>query len=180
MTVVDVDHRTRTHSWEDPSITAAAAPTMSGLDFLTALAEGSLPAPPIMSTLGFDGFTVGPGWARFTFTPAEHHYNPIGSVHGGVAATLLDSALGCAVHSTLPVGVGYTTIDLQVSMVRAMTSATAGPLRCEGRVVHAGSRVATAEGRITGPDERLYASATATCLILRDGGGGGGGDGVAR
>jgi uncharacterized protein (TIGR00369 family) len=169
MTAVDV--RTRTHTWEDPSIAAAAAATMSGLEFLTALASGSLPAPPIMSTLGFEGFTVGPGWARFTFTPAEHHYNPIGSVHGGVAATLLDSALGCAVHSTLPVGVGYTTIDLQVSMVRAMTSTTVGPLRCEGRVIHAGSRVATAEGRITGPDERLYASATATCLVIGSGSG---------
>ena len=160
--------RSRTHAWADPAITAAAARTMRGLDFLTALANGELPPPPIMSTLGFEGFAVGPGWARFTFVPDEHHYNPIGTVHGGVSATLLDSALGCAVHSTLDAGVGYTTIDLQVSMVRAITvaSAASGPLRCEGRVIHAGSRVATAEGRITGPDERLYASATATCLVL--------------
>jgi uncharacterized protein (TIGR00369 family) len=165
MTVaVDVE-RSRSHEWEDPSITASAAATMSGLDFLSAMAAGALPPPPIMSTLGFSGLTVGPGWARFSFTPGEHHYNPIGSVHGGVAATLLDSALGCAVHSTLGVGVGYTTVDLQVSFVRPMT-ASSGPRRCEGRVIHAGSRVATAEGRITGPDERLYASATATCLIL--------------
>ena len=164
MTVVGVD-RVRTHGWEDPAVTASAASTMSGLDFLSAMADGSLPPPPIMSTLGFSGLSVGPGWARFSFTPGEHHYNPIGSVHGGVAATLLDSALGCAVHSTLGVGVGYTTIDLQVSFVRPMTSSS-GPLRCEGRVIHAGSRVATSEGRITGPDERLYASATATCLVF--------------
>jgi uncharacterized protein (TIGR00369 family) len=173
MTVVEAEARIRTHEWEDPSISASAAAAMSGLDFLAAMAAGELPPPPIMSTLGFSGLTVGPGWARFTFTPGEHHYNPIGSVHGGVAATLLDSALGCAVHSTLGVGVGYTTVDLQVSFVRPMTSTTVGPLRCEGRVIHAGSRVATAEGRITGPDERLYASATATCLVM-------GADGGAR
>jgi uncharacterized protein (TIGR00369 family) len=119
-----------------------------------------------MATLGFSGLTVGPGWARFTFEPGEHHYNPIGSVHGGVAATLLDSALGCAVHSTLEAGVGYTTVDLQVSFVRPLTSSS-GVVRCEGRIIHAGGRVATAEARITDADERLYAHGTATCLILR-------------
>jgi uncharacterized protein (TIGR00369 family) len=159
--------RIRTHEWEDPMVTAAAARSgsMTGLELLTALSRGELPAPPIMSTLGFDGFEVGPGWARFSFTPGEHHYNPIGSVHGGVAATLLDSALGCAVHSTLPAGVGYTTVDLQVSFVRAITAST-GPLRCEGRIIHAGSRMATAEARITDPSERIYAHGTATCLVL--------------
>ena len=158
--------RTRTHSWDDPMVTASAAATMSGLEFVTALSTGELPAPPIMSTLGFSGLSVGPGWARFTFEPGEHHYNPIGSVHGGVAATLLDSALGCAVHSTLPAGVGYTTVDLQVSFVRALRAGV-GPVRCEGRVIHAGGRVATAEARITDGSERLYAHGTATCLILR-------------
>jgi uncharacterized protein (TIGR00369 family) len=140
------------------------------LEFLTAMASGALPPPPIMSTLGFSGLSVGPGWARFTFEPAEHHYNPIGSVHGGVAATLLDSALGCAVHSTLEVGVGYTTVDLQVSFVRPLTAAS-GVMRCEGRVIHAGGRVATAEARLTDASERLYAHGTATCLILRGEGG---------
>ena len=95
--------------------------TTSGLGFLDALATGKLPPPPIMSTLGFEGLDAGPGWARFTLTPREHHYNPIGSVHGGVAATLLDSALGCAVHSALPAGKGYTTVDLRVTFVRALT-----------------------------------------------------------
>jgi uncharacterized protein (TIGR00369 family) len=156
----------RTYTWEDPMVAASASATMSGLEFLTAMADGSLPRPPIMATLGFSGLTVGPGWARFTFEPGEHHYNPIGSVHGGVAATLLDSALGCAVHSTLEAGVGYTTVDLQVSFVRPLTSSS-GVVRCEGRIIHAGGRVATAEARITDADERLYAHGTATCLILR-------------
>jgi uncharacterized protein (TIGR00369 family) len=163
---VTTDERTRTYSWDDPQPTLEAAATMSGLEFLSALARGDLPPPPIMATLGYEGLAVGPGWARFTLTPAEHHYNPIGSVHGGVAATLLDSALGCAVHSTLEAGVGYTTVDLQVSFVRPLTACT-GPVRVEASVIHAGSRVGTAEGRITDAEGKLYAHATATCLIIR-------------
>jgi uncharacterized protein (TIGR00369 family) len=157
--------KTRTHSWDDPAPTVGAAVDATGLELLSSLASGDLPAPPIMSTLGFDGFAVGPGWAKFTLTPAEHHYNPIGSVHGGVAATLLDSAMGCAVHSTLGKGVRYTTVDLQVSFVRPLTAHT-GPVRCEGSVVHVGSRIATAEGRIVDDEGTLYAHGTATCLIV--------------
>lgn len=169
MTVIDND-RVRTHAWDDPSVTvaAAAAGELSGLQLLEAMARGELPPPPIASTLGFEGFAVGPGWARFSLTPAEHHYNPIGSVHGGVAATLLDSALGCAVHTTLDPGVRYTTVDLRVTFVKPLT-ATTGPVRCEGRVIHVGSRVGTAEGRITDADGRLYAHGTATCLVIRPG-----------
>ena len=163
MTMVE---RTRTHAWDDPSTTASAISHMSGLELLEAIAGGDLPAPPIMSTLGFEGMAFGPGWARFGITPGEHHYNPIGSVHGGVAATLLDSALGCAVHTALPPGVGYTTVDLRVSFVRPLT-ATTGPVRAEGRVIHVGSRVGTSEGRITDAEGRIYAHGTATCLILR-------------
>jgi uncharacterized protein (TIGR00369 family) len=158
--------RVRTHAWDDPRSTAQAAMRMSGLELFEAMNRGEVAPPPIMSTLGFEGLQFGPGWARFTLTPGEHHYNPIGSVHGGVAATLLDSALGCAVHTTLDAGVGYTTVDLRVSFVRPLT-ATTGTVRCEGRVIHVGSRVATAEGRITDADGRLYAHATATCLIIQ-------------
>jgi uncharacterized protein (TIGR00369 family) len=157
--------KTRTHTWEDPAVTLSAAEEASGIELLCSLARGELPKPPIMSTLGFDGFDVGPGWAKFTLTPAEHHYNPIGSVHGGVAATLLDSAMGCAVHSTLDKGVRFTTVDLQVSFVRPLTSQT-GPVHCEGAVVHVGSRIATAEGRIVDDDGKLYAHGTTTCLIM--------------
>jgi uncharacterized protein (TIGR00369 family) len=99
-------------------------------------------------------------------TPERRHYNPIGSVHGGVAATLLDSALGCAVHSTLEAGARYTTVDLRVTFVKPLTAST-GPVRCEGRIIHVGTRIATAEGRITDADGRLYAHGTATCLVTR-------------
>ena len=157
---------TRTHEWDDPHKTALAAREMSGLDFLQAIAAGDLPRPPISSTLGFDLLKVGPGRAKFTLEPGDHQYNPIGSVHGGVMATLLDSAMGCAVHSTLDQGVAYTTVDLQVTFVRPITSDT-GAVQVEGRVIHAGSRIATAEGRITDADGRLYAHGTTTCLVMR-------------
>ena len=106
------------------------------------------------------------GRAVFTVEPAEYHYNPIGVVHGGVAATLLDSAMGCAVHSVLPAGAGYTTLEIKVNYVRAMTSET-GEVRCEARVVHVGGRTATAEGRITDAGGKLYAHGTATCMLFR-------------
>ena len=103
----------------------------------------------------------------FEMTPGPQHYNPIGSVHGGIALTLLDSAMGCAVYTTLAPGVGYTTIDLHVTFVRPLT-ATTGTIRAEGRVVHAGSRVATAEGRVVDATGRVYAHATTRCLIMRE------------
>lgn len=159
---------TRAHSWDDPADTAAAMAGRSGLEFLTMLSTGEVPLPPIMSTLGYDGFEVGPGWARFTLTPAEHHYNPIGSVHGGVFATLLDSALGCAVHSSLPAGTAYTTVDLQVTFVRPLRAGM-GAVSCEGKVIHVGSRIGTAEARITDADGKLYAHGNTTCLIFPTG-----------
>ena len=158
--------RTRTHGWTDPADTARAAATMSGLEFLRALFSGALPPPPMAGTLGFEGVEVDEGRAVFCGIPAEHHYNPIGTVHGGYAATLLDTSLGCAVHSTLAAGVGYTTLELKVNLVRPITAAT-GPLTCEASVVHAGRRVATAEGRIVDGRGRLYAHGTTTCLMLR-------------
>ncbi len=116
--------KSRTHSWQDSAATPDAAGEASGFELLSALARGDLLAPPIMSTLGFDGFAVGSGWAKFTRMPDNHLYNPNGTVHGGVAATLLDSAMSRAVHSTLDKGVGYTTVDLQVSFVRPLTTQT--------------------------------------------------------
>jgi len=106
------------------------------------------------------------GRAVFAVDPAEYHYNPIGVVHGGLAATLLDSAMGCAVHSMLPAGTGYTTLELKVNFIRAMTAET-GRVRAEGKLIHLGSRTATAEGRVIDESGKLYAQATTTCLILR-------------
>jgi len=158
--------RERCYQWQDPAIPGAAARTMAGIDFFRAIAAGALPAPPIASTLGFTVASVDEGRVVFEFTPAEFHYNPIGSVHGGVYATLCDSACGCAVHSMLPAGAYYTSQDLNVKFLRAITVAT-GPLRCEGTVLHLGSRTALAEARLTDAVGRLHAHATSSCLIFR-------------
>lgn len=137
----------------------------TGLQIMQAMLAGELPYPHIAETLDFGLVEVGPGLAIFQGTPQLMHYNPLGSVHGGWFATLLDSALGCAVHTTLPAGRGYTTAELGVNIVRAATLQT-GPLRAIGKVIHSGRQLATAEARIVGPDDRLYAHATTTCLVF--------------
>lgn len=164
---IDDATRSRTFTWQDPISTAEASKAMSGLDFLLAIVAGTLPQPPIAAMLNMRLAEVTEGRVVFAADPAEYHYNPIGSVHGGVAATLLDSAMGCAVHSMLPAGVGYTTLEIKVNYVRAMTRDT-GPIRCEGVVIHLGGKVATAEGRLTDATGKLYAHATTTCIIFRD------------
>jgi uncharacterized protein (TIGR00369 family) len=136
-----------------------------GLSFLQAMIDGAMPAPPIAETLGFRLVEVSDGRALFRGTPAFRHYNPIGVVHGGYAATLLDSAVGCAVHATLKKGEGYTTLELKLNLVRAITQET-GPVEAEGRIVHRGRSVATAEGYLRDADGRLYAHATTTCMIF--------------
>ena len=137
----------------------------SGLEIFRAMFAGEVPRAPIGDTLDFVLLKVEPGYAVFQGKPQARHYNPLGSVHGGWFATLLDSAVGCAVQSTLPAEKGYTTLQLNVNIVRAITEKV--PLvRAEGRVVHAGGQVATAEGRLTGPDGKLYAHATTTCLVF--------------
>ena len=161
-----MSERSRTHTWTDPRPSTQAGMTMSGMEYLQAMARGELPRPPIASTLGFEGFAVEEGRATFWITPAEHHYNPIGSVHGGLAATLLDSALGCAVHTMLPAGTGYTTVDLKVTFLRPLTEET-GRVRAEAEVVHLGGRIATSEARILDEQDRVYAQGSATLLILR-------------
>jgi uncharacterized protein (TIGR00369 family) len=140
---------------------------LSGLEHMRALIAGEIPPPPIAELMGFTLVSVDEGHALFRGTPGEQHLNPIGSVHGGFAATLLDSALGCAVHTTLPAGIGYTTLELSVNLVRGITPAT-GPVLSEGRVLHLGRRTATAEARLTAEDGgALLAHAKTTCLILR-------------
>jgi uncharacterized protein (TIGR00369 family) len=140
---------------------------MTGLEYMRALAAGDLPAPPIADLMGFTLVDVDEGYARFRGEPGEQHLNPIGSVHGGFAATLLDSALACAVHTTLPGGVGYSTLELSVNLVRGITPAT-GPVIAEGRIVHSGRRAATAEARLHAEQGgALLAHGTTTCLILR-------------
>lgn len=138
---------------------------MTGMEVFEAIFAGELPAPPIGETMDFVPVHMEPGIAIFQGRPQLRHYNPLGTVHGGWFCTLLDSALGCAVHTTLPAGMGYTTLELKVNMLRPLTDAV--PLvRAAGKVIHAGRQVATAEGRIVGPDGRLYAHATTTCMIF--------------
>ena len=169
MTVQDesVDtERTRVVTWSDPVVTAATAVGRSGLEFIRALAAGEVPPPPILSTIGARLERVAEGEVVFSLEPAEYHYNPIGSVHGGVYATLLDSATGCAVHTMLPEGVGYTSLDLSVKFLGAMRVAT-GTVTCTGKIVHLGHRTALAEARLETSAGRLLATATSSCLILR-------------
>src|SRR5436309_4059505 len=133
--------------------------SMSGLDFVRAIFDGTLPAPPIMQTIEPFDSTAEPGVVVMHSTPGFRHYNPIGSVHGGYAATLLDSAMGLAVHTTLPAGTGYTTREFKISFIKGMTSDT-GAVRSEGRTLNVGRRTATAEARITDTKGRLLAHAT--------------------
>jgi uncharacterized protein (TIGR00369 family) len=139
--------------------------TMSGLELLREMLAGRLPGPPIMDTLGFTLTEIDTGRAVFEGVPGMRHYNPLGTVHGGYTATLLDSCMGCAVHSTLPKGVGYTTLEFKVSLVRAVTENT-GKVRAEGRIINSGRRVATSEGRLIDGQNRLLAHATTTCLVF--------------
>ena len=159
--------RTRTFSWEDPRALAEAARGLSGVEFLRKVVSGELPRPPISALMNFGLAEISEGRAVFTVEPAEYHYNPIGVVHGGLAATLLDSAMGCAVHSTLPAGAGYTTLEVKVNFVRPLTAET-GLVRCEAEVIHVGGRTATAEGKVVDADGKLYAHATTTCIIFRN------------
>ena len=158
--------RSRQITWEDPKPLAEAATGMSGIDFLRSMIDGRLPRPPIASLLGFTLVDVGEGWAVFEGEVGEQHYNPIGVVHGGLAGILADSAMGCAVQSTLPAGSGYTTLEFKVNLVRPITLETR-LIRCRAEIVHVGRRTGTAEARLTDAEGRLLAHATTTCMILR-------------
>lgn len=157
----------RTHhvSWSDPRLVAEAARGLSGLEFFQQAIAGEVPFAPIGELLGFAIVEAENGRVVFAATPAEYHFNPIGTVHGGFAATLLDSATACAVHTTLPLGQGYTTLELKVNYVRPITLQT-GPMRCIGQVIHPGRRVATSEARLVDVQGKLYAHATSTCLVF--------------
>jgi uncharacterized protein (TIGR00369 family) len=153
-----------------PTIEYGVTPTevmasMTGLDFVRAVFEDKLPAPPIMQTIEPFDCTAEPGVVVMYSTPGFRHYNPIGSVHGGYAATLLDSVMGLAIHTMLPPGTGFTTLEFKVSFIKGMTEDT-GPVRSEGRMLNVGRRAATAEARITDSKGRLLAHATTTCLVF--------------
>ena len=158
--------RSRTHEWSDVALFADAARTMDGLAFLRAMAAGTLPPPPIAATIGMTITAVESGDVTFALLPAEYHYNPIGSVHGGVIATILDSAMGCAVHTQLLAGDAYTTTDLQIRYVRGLSEAT-GTVTCRGTVVSMGRRTATAEAKLVDASGKLLAYGTTGILVMR-------------
>jgi len=137
----------------------------TGLELFQKMIAGELPRAPICDTLGFDVVEAEKGRVVFQGTPQHRHYNPIGTVHGGFHATLLDSCIACAVQSTLEPGQGYTTLEFKINIVRALTDRV-GPVRAEGRVIHAGKQIGTAEGKLVDADGKLYAHATTTCLIF--------------
>jgi uncharacterized protein (TIGR00369 family) len=158
--------RSRTLVWQDPVATAAAGTAMAGMDYMRAIVAGELPPPPIAVTMRLRPVELEEGRVVFEGLPGEEHYNPIGVVHGGYAATLLDSALGCAVHTTLPAGVGYTSLGLEAKFVRPVTRDT-GRVLCEANVSYRGRRQATSEAKLTAAaDGKLLAHGMATCMIL--------------
>ena len=159
------EDRERKYTWSDPSITAQALGTASGMEILQGIMAGEFPRAPIADTLQMRLVEVELGRVVFEMTAQEWHYNPIGSVHGGVISTLVDSALGCAVHSQLPAGMGYTSLEIKVNFVRPVTIAT-GTIRCEGTLLSLGRRAATAEARVTTDAGKLLAHATTTCLLF--------------
>ena len=152
-------------SWHDPVALRDMARSMAGLEFLRGIVAGEIPRAPIQELVGFDLTEADEGRTVVTATPGEQHYNPIGVVHAGLAATLLDTALGTCVHSTLPLGSAYTTLETKFNLVRPITVET-GDVRAEGTVVHRGRTVATSEARLTGPDGKLLAHGTSTCMIF--------------
>lgn len=156
--------RTRAVTWSDPMETGKLIGTMSGLDLLKHVLDRKA-APPIARLLDFTLVEVGEGRAVFEVKPQEFHYNPTGQVHGGLAATVLDSALGCAVLSTLPKGVGYTTAELHVNLVRGITKDTP-LLRAEGTILHKGRTLCTAQATLKDAQGKLYAHGTTTCIVL--------------
>ena len=159
------ERRTRTVTWSDPTATALAGRGRPGLEFLRQMRDGAVPPPPIVSLMGIGLADVEEGFVAMTLPAAEYLYNPIGVVHGGALATLLDSVMGCAVHSTLPAGRGYTTLEIKVNYVRGLTEAV-GEVRGEGRVVHAGRQTAVAEAKAVDATGRIYATASTTCLVF--------------
>jgi uncharacterized protein (TIGR00369 family) len=157
--------RTRTYSWSDPAQHASLVGTRPGLELLRAMAAGEVPAPPVMHLVDMTGMEVEEGSVTVYLDPREFHYNPLGSVHGGVLSTLLDTAAACSVHTTLAAGVGYTSLDLNVKFLRPVTVAT-GRIKCRGAVLQRGRRTALAEARMTDAQGRLLAHATSSCLIF--------------
>ncbi|GAB3510817.1 PaaI family thioesterase [Emticicia fontis] len=159
-------NRERTFQWENPLEGASKALKMSGLEYLQAMGDGKIPFPPLLHTLDFKPTHLEKGKVIFSFQPQEFHYNPIGSVHGGVISAILDSAMGCTLHSILEAGTGYTTLELKVNFLKAITTRIE-ELHAVGKIIHAGGRTALVEAQLIDKDNTVYAHGVSTCLILK-------------
>ncbi|GAB4065790.1 hotdog fold thioesterase [Angustibacter speluncae] len=157
--------RERTYTWQDPAASAPAIGRLSGLEVFEAIGAGTLPRPPVMDTLGLEPVEFSHGRVVFSLRPQEFHLNPLGTVHGGVLATMLDTGAACAVHTTLPVGVGYTTVDLTCTYLRPVR-AGGDELRVVGTVLSRGRRTALGQAQVLDARDRLVAHATSTCLLM--------------
>ncbi len=158
--------RTLTVTWEDPIPAASDLLKRSGEEGLQRIVSGEHPRAPIQDLVGFDLIDVSPGSATFKLTPHESHFNPIGSVHGGISSLLLDSAMGSAVQTLLPAGTGYGTIEMKINLIRPV-HLNAGDLLATGTIIHTGRRIATAEAKLTDSQGKLYAHGTSTCMIMQ-------------
>lgn len=159
-------NRERTFQWDNPLEGAKQALQMSGLEYLQAMGDGKIPFPPLLHTLDFKPTHLEKGKVIFSFQPQEFHYNPIGSVHGGVISAILDSAMGCTLHSILEAGSGYTTLELKVNFLKAITTKIE-ELHAVGKIIHAGGRTALVEAQLIDKDNTVYAHGVSTCLILK-------------
>ena len=158
--------RKRTYDWEDPALLSTQTNKLTGLEFMEKMIKAELPFPPLLHTLDFKLISIQPGRAEFTFQPQEFHYNPLGSVHGGVITAVLDSAMGCTLHSVLPLGTGYTTIEIKVNFLKSISIKT-GLMRATGVIINQGNRTALVESRLIDENGKLYAYATSTCMIIK-------------
>lgn len=158
--------RTRTYEWVNPLEIAEKGKTMSGYDFLNGILKGEISPPPIAETLDFHPLNLEEGKVNFEFEPQEFHYNPIGSVHGGVISTVLDTVMGCALQSKLPQGVAYTTLELKINFIKAV-SHKCGKMKAEGRLIHFGKSTALMEADLKDDKGKLYAHGVSTCMIFK-------------
>jgi len=158
--------RKRTYEWSDPIASALKAKTMSGLEYLQAIFQGKIPPPPIMATIDTIPVSIEFGSVAFSFEPKEYHYNPIGTVHGGIITTVLDSAMGCSLQSTLPQGFSYTTLELKINFIKAV-SFKSGKMNSAGRIIHSGKSTALVEADLRDESGTLYAHGVSTCLIFK-------------
>lgn len=165
---MDSNRRCRTIEWDDPAKLAKKARTLSGLQYLHGMKEGTIASPPICLLVGFVIVEVEEGKVVFELDPGEHLYNPFNVLHGGVTSGLLDAATGSAVHSTLPAGVGFTSLEIKVNYIRPITKET-GLIRCEAGIVHVGKTIAVAEGKVIDSQDQLYALGLSTCMVFRSG-----------